>query len=570
MENLRVSLILREIGDLLKLAGENYFKIQSYYDVSNKIKDLDSDIDKLAAENGLEKIEGVGESLAAIINEIIESGTATKYEELKSEVPIGLLEVLELPGIGPKKVKLFHDQLGITNLEELEAAGEKQKLRELSGIGAKTEFKILDAIKKVANKEAEVRLDLATELANNLVDLLSKVKSVAQVEIVGQLRRKDVLINKLELLVVSDDATEITNFFTGIPMFNQVERSDEDKIKLMSKVGVPVEIHLVQTDDYTASLVRLTGNQKHYQQLIELAEDNGYYLTAMNLYTTDDKEVDLASEAELYNELSLPYIIPELRCGDREIELAQKNRLPQKLELDEIKGDLHVHTNWSDGGNSISEMATAAQDAGYEYLAICDHSRSLGVASGLQIEELEEQLTEVRKINQHLTDFRLLQGSEVDILSDGNLDFPSELLDQLDIVVASIHSGFNQSKEVMTERILRALENEEVDILAHPTGRLLGKREGYQVDIKRVIEQAVATNTILEINASPYRLDLSSKHLRLAKEAGAKIVINTDAHNISQLANMQFGVYNARRGLIEAEDIVNTYSLKELLKLLAG
>ncbi|SKA04765.1 DNA polymerase/3'-5' exonuclease PolX [Selenihalanaerobacter shriftii] len=569
MDNLRVAWMLKDIGDLLKLKGANYFHIKSYYDVSKEIKNLDQNIRELVDSDRLQEIKGIGEGLAITIDEILESGTATKYEELKSEIPIGLLEILNLPGLGPKKVKLFYDELAIDSLAKLKKEAENRKLRELSGIGAKTEFKILEAIKKAEKRNGKVNLDLATTLAQELLDIFSRFNEVNKIEVVGSLRRKSELISDIDLLIATDNPQSISQIIKELSLINKVITESNEKLILMSKFGVAIDVTFISEYEFFTTLTAATGNQKHFDILSQIAVDKGYKLQASGLYSmsTGEKQ-EFSSEKEVYEILDLPYIIPEIRTGDKEIELALSDELPEKLEVRDIKGDLHLHTHWSDGGNTIEEMVTACKELGYEYLAVCDHSKSLGVAGGLQIDELKKQIDEIDKINEVLNDFRVLKGCEVDILNDGQLDYDSKLLSELDIVVASIHSGFNNSKEEMTNRILRAMEHKEVNILGHPTGRLLGKRGPYAVDIEKVIEKAVETETILEINASPQRLDLSSEHLRLAKEAGAKIVINTDAHNTQQLDNIKFGVYNARKGWIEPKEVINTYSLTELLQLI--
>ncbi|KXS41498.1 MAG: DNA polymerase (family X), partial [Candidatus Frackibacter sp. T328-2] len=451
--------------------------------------------------------------------------------------------------------KLFHDELGIENLEALKEAADNRKLSKLSGVGAKTEFKILDAIKKFKGKDQKVTLDLATTVSEELINICSRFKEVEKIEVVGGLRRKEELIDDIDLLVATNRSQPFMETVQKLPLVTEVIKKSEDRLKVGSKLGVDIDIFFVSNSNFSTTLVLATGNEGHYKQLSELAKAKNCEL----------KEEAITSEEKVYKALDLPYIIPEIRTGDREIELAMNDDLPTVLKIEDIKGDLHMHTKWSDGGNTTYEMAVACQEKGYEYLAVCDHSRSLGIAGGLSLDDLRKQMVEVDRVNEKLENFQVLKGAEVDILYNGDLDYPIDILEELDIVVASIHSGFKQAEEQMTERILNALEHDEVNILAHPTGRLLGKRDGYAVDIKRVISKAVETDTILEINASPERLDLSSDNLRLAKEAGAKIAINTDAHNIQQLENMSFGVYNARKGWIEPKDVVNTYSLSELL-----
>jgi DNA polymerase (family 10) len=575
IDNLRVAWILEEMGDLLKIKGANYFRVQSYYDVSRRIKDLDEDIDELAIKDRLQEIEGVGESLEDSINEILEEGTCVKYEELKSEIPVGLLKILDLPGVGPKKVKLFYEELGIDSLEALKDKASNRQLRKLSGIGAKTEFKILDAIKRTEDRDEKVNLGLATDLAEGLINLFNKLKDVNKVEVVVSLRRKDELIGDIDFLIATKNPDFIIDIIKEYPLVTGVITETKDQIELTSKLGINIEIFFVNEDEFFTSLLALTGKEEHYRRLSDLAVDKGYRLESSAIYSIDIGESEeseqvagINSEEDIYKLLGLPYIIPEIRIGGSEIDLALNDELPEKVEIENIKGDLHLHTKWSDGGNTIKEMAVACQQRGYEYLAVCDHSKSLGIAGGLGVKELKEQMEEIDRANETLDDFRVLKGSEVDILNDGELDYPEEILSELDIVVASIHSGFNHSKKKMNKRILTAMENEFVNILAHPTGRLLAKRDSYAVDIEKVIEKAVETGTILEVNSSPKRLDLSAEHLRLAKEARAKIVINTDAHNIQQLDNVRFGVYNARKGWIEPFEVVNTYSLTKLLKLL--
>ncbi|MCK8825989.1 DNA polymerase/3'-5' exonuclease PolX [Fuchsiella alkaliacetigena] len=571
LDNLRVAWTLKDIGDLLKIKGDNYFKIKSYYDVSKLIRNLDEDINDLLIEDRLEELEGVGSGLAATIEEILTEGSCAKYEELKAELPLGLLDILDLSGVGPKKVKQFYEELEIDSLEKLAQAARQRELRKLPGIGSKTEAKITDAIKRSEGKgqENQINLAIATDLANELIDICTKLSSVNEAEITGSLRRKEELIEQIDLLLATESPAELLAFLSELPLVTSLTE-EEDRVKLTSRLDIEIEVLFTELESFSCELLRSTGTEHHYTKLKELAAQRGYELSSSSLYNKSIAEDEVVnSEEEIYQRLKLPYIIPEIRDGKEEIELALQDDLPVKLEVADIKGDLHLHTNWSDGASTIREMAVAGQERGYEYLAICDHSRSLGVAGGLKVAELKRQLEEIDRTNEQLSDFQILKGSEVDILADGSLDYDSRLLEQLDIVVASIHSGFRQSKQKQTQRIITALENEQVDILGHPTGRLLPKRDPYPVDIEVIIAKAAETDTILEVNASPERLDLSSEHLRLAKEAGVKIAINTDAHSVEQLDNVRFGVYNVRKGLIGPQEVVNTYSLAQLREILA-
>ncbi|MCK8818104.1 DNA polymerase/3'-5' exonuclease PolX [Natroniella sulfidigena] len=555
MNNLNVSLMLSNIAKLLKIKGENNYKVAAYEKASKIIKELKIDIKSLVEQEKLDSLPGIGESLAEKINEIVLTGNCRYYQELTDEYPVGLISLLEVSGLGSSKVRKIYNQLEIDNLADLKSKAESGQLSQISGIGAKTEDKILEGANRLLDNKGKVDLGLATELASGVMDYLSQLKSVSKVKIAGEIRRNLEVVTEVLLVVESDDFSEA---FVAIKelTFYELQLQEDEEAVLMTEFGIAIRIVLASKEQFYFKLFELTGTEEYNERLKELID-----------FSAVKKEVvQIQSEAELFKLGGFPYIIPELRDDLASLEQAEQNQLPESIEVADIKGDLHMHSQWSDGSHTIEEMARACQQRGCQYLAICDHSKSLQVANGLSVEQLKRQAEEIDKLNQRL-EITILKGIEVDILEDG-LDYSNQVLEELDLVVASIHRRFNNSPTQIMERIFRALENPYVDILGHPTGRLVLKRPPYGVEMERVIKKAVETNTILEINSSPKRLDLNAEDVKLAKRLGAKVVINTDAHQIRQLDNLDYGVGVARKGWLESEDVVNTFNLQELQKIL--
>ncbi|MBM7854785.1 DNA polymerase (family 10) [Desulfohalotomaculum tongense] len=568
MKNVQVAWVFYEMADLLEIKGADFFKIRAYRNAAKAISRLEKPVEELVRQGLLNKIPGIGKAISAKTEEILETGTCRAYQQLLEQVPRGLLEVRLLPGIGPKKARTLFQELGITSLEELEKAARERRVRKLPGMSAKTEFEILRSIQGLKTGRKEIVLGLARDLGSELVEYLSTLPAVKKVELGGSTRRWKETVSDLDIIAAAEDAGEVLSALASHPRVTEVLRREENRIQVLTWWGVEVDLTVVPPEQFITAWHRSTGSRKHYQHLTRLAESKGFKLDHRALITPGGRRLDVHSEADIYTHLGLEYIPPELREDNGEIEAAETGSLPRLVELEDIKGDLHTHTTWSDAAASLEEMAAGAKKKGYSYMAVTDHSGSLKIANGLSAERLLKQVKEIEKLNEQQRDFTVLTGVECDILADGRLDHPDDLLAQLDVVVASVHTGFKQDKETMTNRIIAAIENEHVDIIGHVSGRLLGRRGGYELDMERVLEAAAKYDTVMEINSSPDRLDLSEENARLAKELGVKVAINTDAHDLKRLNEMEYGVAVARRAWLTPDDVVNTMDVEDLMKKL--
>lgn len=569
MKNFEVAFIFYDIADILEIKGENFFKIGAYRKAAHTIENLPMDVKELAGESRLQEIEGIGKALEEKIREIINTGTCRYYEELKKDFPRGLVEMLKIPGLGAKKIKVIYDNLGISSIEELEKAARAHKIRELPGMGVKTEQSILKGIQTLKGQGDRVQLAIALPVANRIMEILSGMKEVSKVAIAGSLRRRKEMVKDIDIVVATEAAETLVENFLKLPIISRVLAEGLSKVSVVLNAGIQVDLRLVKPQEFYSALQHFTGSKEHNTKLRSLALKMGYKLNEYGIFEKEGDGVFCPkSETELYSKLDMPYIIPELREDRGEIEAALQDGLPDLVKLEDIRGDLHLHSDFSDGVSSIEEMVKKAKELGYEYIAITDHSKSLKVARGLDESRLRQQLELIKGINERVKGIRILTGIEVDILPDGSLDFDDDILKELDVVIASIHSGFKQDKTTITSRIVNACHNRYVNIIAHPTGRLLGRREPYDVDMDEVFEAAAKTGTVLEINSSPDRLDLNDVNVKRAAEMGIKIAINTDAHGTEALSDMMYGVWVARRGWLAAENIINTYSLEQLLEFL--
>lgn len=569
MKNFEVAFIFYDIADILEIKGENFFKIRAYRKAAHTIENLPMDVKELAGESRLQEIEGIGKALEEKIREIINTGTCRYYEELKKDFPRGLVEMLKIPGLGAKKIKVIYDNLGISSIEELEKAARAHKIRELPGMGVKTEQSILKGIQTLKGQGDRVQLAIAVPVANRIMEILSGMKEVSKVAIAGSLRRRKEMVKDIDIVVATEAAETLVENFLKLPIISRVLAEGLSKVSVVLNAGIQVDLRLVKPQEFYSALQHFTGSKEHNTKLRSLALKMGYKLNEYGIFEKEGDGVFCPkSETELYSKLDMPYIIPELREDRGEIEAALQDGLPDLVKLEDIRGDLHLHSDFSDGVSSIEEMVKKAKELGYEYIAITDHSKSLKVARGLDESRLRQQLELIKGINERVKGIRILTGIEVDILPDGSLDFDDDILKELDVVIASIHSGFKQDKTTITSRIVNACHNRYVNIIAHPTGRLLGRREPYDVDMDEVFEAAAKTGTVLEINSSPDRLDLNNVNVKRAAEMGIKIAINTDAHGTEALSDMMYGVWVARRGWLAAENIINTYSLEQLLEFL--
>jgi len=568
MENKQIAGFFARIADLLEIQGENPFRIRSYRNAARILADMPESLEEMVkGGRDLEEISGIGSGISKKIVEIVETGKLRFLEEQMAKVPSGLPDLLRVEGLGPKKVKLFYDKLGIGSLDTLEEAAKAGKLRDLEGMGAKSEEKIVRAIENVRRGLGRFKLSVGLSYAQGLVDYLEGVKGVKRLEPSGSLRRRCETIGDVDILAICDRNSPIMGQFTSYDDVEEVIAKGETKSSVRLGCGLQVDVRVLERGSFGSGLQYFTGSKAHNIALRSRANDRGLKLSEYGVFEiSTGKKVAGREEKEVYRALELPLIPPELREDRGEIEAAEKGKLPKLIELSDMRGDLQMHTKASDGKNAIREMVEAAQQLGYEYIAITEHSKAVRIANGLDEKRLAAQLKEIDKINAKLSGFRVLKGIEVDILGDGSLDLSDAILKECEVVIASVHSRFGMEEKEMTERIIRALENPNVNFLGHPTGRLVLEREPYKVDLKRVIRAAVKNNVCVEINAYPDRLDLRDVDARMAKEMGAKVSISTDAHSKLQLELMKYGVFTARRGWLEAKDVVNSLSLSRLLE----
>jgi len=568
MNNRQVADILYDIADMLEIKGEIIYKSLAYRRAADNILNLGRDINDVWREGKLREIPGVGEALSKKLDELLRTGRLEYYERLREEIPPGVVAMLAIPEVGPKTAKLLYEKLGLMSVADVERAAREGKLRELPGLGVKSEAKILAGIEALHRRSHRIPLGTAWPVARELLaGLQANCPAVQQAAAAGSLRRMKATVGDIDLLVASSEPEAVMDAFVALPLVEEVSLRGPTKTSVILHNGLQVDLRVLEPARYGSLLQYFTGSKEHNVALREFSLDQGLSLSEYG-FKRDGEEILCADEESVYNILGLPWIPPELRENRGEIEAARQGRLPKLIELSDIKGDLHIHTNWSDGAASVAEIAEAARARGYQYVVISDHTQSLGVARGLTPERLRAQRAEINRLNEQYADFHLLQGAEVEIKADGSLDLPDEVLGELDVVVASIHSGLRQERERITSRLISAMRNPHVDILGHPLGRILGQREASAVDMDRVMAVALETGTILEVNSIPDRLDLDDAHIRRAVEMGVKLAVNSDAHNAAGLAAMEYGVATARRGWAEAKDVVNTLPLNELLELI--
>ncbi len=566
MKNPEIARIFNNIADLLEIKGENPFRIRAYRRAALNIEGLSKDV-AVISKGELMKFPGIGQDLAGKIEEYVKTGSVHAYEDLKKEIPEGLGAMLSVPGLGPKTAKLLFDKLKIKSIEELERHAREHKLSGLPGVKDKTEEHILKGIEMIKRGMERQPLGKALPIANDIHEHLWEKAPVDNLHIAGSIRRWKDTIKDIDIVATSKDPESVMNVFVHLPHVKEVLMHGPTKSSVLIHDGLQVDLRVVGEESFGAALAYFTGSKAHNIRLREMAVKAGLKINEYGIFREkDDKKLGGEKEEDIYSVLGLPYIPPELREDSGEIEAAVEGRLPHLVELRDIQGDLHVHTKRSDGSHDFDELIEAARKLGYKYIAITDHSKGLGIAHGLSEERLLEEKREVDALNKKLKGFRLLSGVEVDIRSDGRMDFPDEVLKLLDIVVASIHSGFRQGKEQLTGRLVSAMKNPYVSVIAHPTGRLIGERDPYEIDMQEVLTTAKETKTALEINAYPLRLDLADVHVKTAKEMGVPIAISTDTHIISQFAYMSYGVSIARRGWLEKTDVLNTMSHALLMK----
>ena len=572
MRNKEVAEQFYLIAQLLSLTDENPFKVRAYEKAAQVIESIPESIEDLAKDfDKLSSIPGVGKSIAEKIVEYLNTGKIQRLEELKKKFPDGIFDMLRIPGLGPKRVRMLYEKLGIKDVNTLREYAQKGMLRGLPGFGEKVEKNIIEGIEFLSISQQRLLLFDAIKVVDEILKELKRNKEIIRIDPCGSLRRKKETIGDIDILCCVSEGKEkqIIEKFMKLSMVKKVLACGETKGSIITTANTQVDLRVVPKDVYGAALQYFTGSKQHNIHLREIANKKGLTISEYGVFKIDKKDKPICgkTEEEIYEILGLDYIEPELREDRGEIEAALQKKLPHLIELKDIKGDTHIHSNYSDGANSIKEIADYAHKLGYEWIIVCDHSQSLKVAGGVEIKDLYKKIDEIRNLNK-TSKVKILCGQEVDILSDGKLDYPDEVLKELDFVIAAIHTGFKQSEEQITERILKAMDNKYVHSISHPTGRLLNKRAPYKVNITKIIEQAGKNNVMMEINAFPERLDLDDINSKYAKEHNVIISIGTDAHHISQMDYIILGVYVARRGWLEKKNVVNTLSYEELVKFL--
>lgn len=568
VHNSDVAGIFNRLADLLEIDDANQYRVRAYRNAARTVNNLPRSVsDMIEAEEDLSELPGIGDDLAGKIGEIVETGHLEQLEELEQELPAELSQLMALPGLGPKRVRSLYEQLGVEDVEDLAAAAREEKIRDVPGFGKKTEQKILAQIEQREKPEQRTKLADVEQQVKPLVEYLERGDGVKKVVVAGSYRRQKETVGDIDILVTCKEGSNVSDRFVNYEDVEEVVSQGKTRCTVRMRSGLQVDLRVVAQVCYGAALYYFTGSKSHNIDVRKIAVGKRLKINEYGVFRGDDR-VAGRTEEEVFEQVGLDYIEPELRESRGEIEAAQDGKLPDLIRLKDIRGNLHAHTTASDGKYSLEEMAEAARELGYEYLAITDHTKNLAMTNGLDEKRLRKQMEEIDKLNEKLDDFRVLKGSEVDILEDGSLDLDDSVLEDLDVVVCSVHTKFDLSAEQQTERILQAMDNPCMHILGHPTGRLINQRDAYEVNIERIIEAAADRGCHLELNAQPDRLDLTDVHCRLAKERGVKIAISTDAHSTSELQFMKCGVHQARRGWLEAGDVVNTRSWNNLSKLL--
>lgn len=585
LTNLAVATELTTMADILQILDANRFRVLAFQNAAEAIRSLGQDINVLYREDKLLEVPGIGKGIAGLLKELLANGVSQEIEELKAQVPLGVVQMMQVPDMGPKKAKRLWEELGLTSIDELRAAAEAGKLRVLKGFGEKSEQKILKGIELFAKRGGDTRLPIGTArpLALGLEAALRAAlpkDAIQRLVIGGSLRRWKETIGDLDFLCISDQPAAVMAAFQALAEVRDVTHAGDTKSSVILHNGMQVDLRVVEARHWGAAVQYFTGGKEHNVAIRDLALRQGWSLNEYSLKATGTGKAPVGEERffeeepDLYRFLDLDWMPPEMRENRGEIDAARQHKLPKLIELSDIRGELHGHSTWSDGTASIADMAEAARQRGYQYWNVSDHSAGLGMVGGLDSERLKQQAVEIAELNKHYAaaglDFRLLRGTEAEILADGTMGVPDEALADLDVVVASIHSGLRQDRDTITERCLKVVRNPHVDILGHPTGRLIGERLPSELDVEAVLQACAETGTVVEINAHPSRLDLNDIYARRAVELGCKIAINSDAHELHGMDIMEYGIATARRAWLTAADVINTRPLDEMLKLLKG
>jgi DNA polymerase (family 10) len=568
VHNHDITEIFERVADLLEIEDANPFRVRAYRNAARAVESMSQSLaDLVARSQDLCDIPGIGKDLAGKIKEIVDTGNLELLRELEARTPPELSEMMRIAGLGPKRVHLLHEKLGVKSPQDLREAARLGKIRALKGFGEKTEKQILEGAGQITGNEKRFKLSTVEPVAKALLDYLKGAPGVKQAIVAGSFRRRKETVGDLDILVTCDRSTAVMEVFSNYEDVKKVLAQGDTKSSVTLRSGIQVDLRVVPQESYGAALHYFTGSKAHNIAIRQLGVKKGLKINEYGVFKGEDS-VAGKTEAEVFRMVDLPYIEPELRENRGEVEAAQQGRLPHLITLEDIKGDLHAHTKATDGRNTLEEMAEAAKARGYEYLAITNHSRRVSMARGLDAKDLAREIEEIDRLNGKLRGIVLLKAIELDILSDGSLDLPDEILKELDLTVCAVHYNVNLPRKPQTERIIRAMDNPFFNILAHPTGRLINKREPYEVDLERLLAAARERGCFLELDAQPDRLDLADTYCKLAKDMGVKLAIDTDAHGIGDLAFMRYGIGQARRGWLEAADVLNTRTWKELQKLL--
>ena len=570
MKNAQIAAHFEELGTLYELDGAVVYRVLAYRNAAKSIREAGVSVAEMSAQGRAEELEGIGKTIAEKITVLLETGSIPSADKLKAKIPVGLVQITNLPGLGPKRVRQLHDALGVESLDDLREAAEQGRIKDVPGFGAKAQEKVLAAIAAGADGSAQTRLVLshALGLGEDLVAGLREHPAALRVELAGSARRWADSCKDLDIVAATSDPAALVEAFAALPGLDDVSSSGEAGARALSYQGLPIDLRIVPEASFGNLLQHFTGSARHNEALRIEAVKRGLHVSEYGILDdADGKTRTSALEEDVYELLGMAFVPPELRENRGELQAARAGELPELVSVDDIRGDLHSHTVASDGRNTIDEMAQAAKERGYEYLAVTDHSATHGFGNHVTPDDLRRQIERVAEADERIEGFRVLAGSEVNVMPDGALDYDDDLLEQLDWIVASVHTSFGMSEREMTDRMVAAIEHPLVDLIGHPTGRLIGRREPYDIDVDRVIEAAARTGTFLEINANPNRRDLDDVNARAASEAGVLIAIDSDAHGAETLANMRYGVATARRAWLTPELVANTRGWDELSQL---
>ncbi|HHW48858.1 MAG TPA: DNA polymerase/3'-5' exonuclease PolX [Clostridiaceae bacterium] len=560
--------ILNEIGTMLEIKGENFFKSKAYYDAARALELMEEDIEALVREDRLKDIKGFGKAISQKVGELVTTGKLEYYEKLKESVPSGLMEMLKIPGMGSKKVRAVYENLGISTIGELKYACIENRLLKLPGFGEKTQQKVLEGIENLGRYAGQYHFPYAMSLAKEILQALKMSNAVKRCSEAGSLRRRKEIVKDIDLLASSDDSEAVMELFTSHPLVVQVTSRGDTKSSVVLEGGIAADLRVVSDKEYPYALHHFTGSKEHNTALRHIAKQEGLKINEYGVFKGEEL-IECKTEEDIFNIFGMSYIPPELRENNGELEAAKEGKIPKLIEYGDIRGIFHIHTSYSDGLNTIEELAKACIERGFSYMGISDHSQSAYYAGGLNVDDIKRQHEEIDRLNEKFSGFKIFKGIELDILPDGSIDYDDEILSWFDFTIASVHTAFRMDEDKMTERVIKAMKNKNVNILGHPTGRLLLSREPFKININEIFRTAAEENVIIEINSNSHRLDLDWRYCKAAKEAGCTFLIAPDAHRISGIDDIEYGINVARKGWLEKGDVVNTLGTDAIYRLMS-